>query len=367
MRNEAAFLGKCLDALDGKVDEIVVVDTGSTDNTAAIATSKGARLLHFEWIDDFAAARNCAIEAATGDWILYIDADEVLETPVPLRDSVSEPGHVGFMLKFRPQLGYSPYHEMRLFKADPRIRFEGRMHERVLASIDRVRLADGLRIGHADVAIQHLGYEGDQTRKHGRNLPLLMRAVQDDPDRVYLWWHLGETLSAVGDKQGSIEAFRRAIEIADRTRTARARIEASMAAQSLARLYLDGGDYTKAEAVVEQGLELRPGDPALLLLKGRTLVDLGQMDEALVTVSSLPRKNPQQFFDPDLAYDLRIFAEWPYAMMGLIEFRLGRFQASHDAYRAAAAAAPGVDEYPVKAALAAARAAADLSRRQRRT
>lgn len=361
MRNEAAFLGRCLDALDGKVDEIVVVDTGSTDNTAAIATSKGARLLHFEWVDDFAAARNCAIDAATGDWILYIDADEVLESPVPLRDIVSEPGHVGFMLKFRPQLGYSPYHEMRLFKADPRIRFEGRMHERVLASIDRVKLADGLRIGTADVAIQHLGYEGDQAIKHRRNLPLLMRAVQDDPDRVYLWWHLGETLHATGEKHEAMKALQRAIETADRTGTARARVEASMAAQSLARLHLDGGRWAEAGAVIEQGLGLRPGDPALLLLKGRTLVELGHLEQALAIVSSLSRNNPELFFDPDLAYDLRIFSEWPYAMIGLIEFRLGRFQAAHDAYRAAAAAAPGVAEYPVKAMLAAARAMAGAS------
>lgn len=135
-----------------------------------------------------------------------------------------------------------------------------------------------------------------------------------------------------------------------------------MAAQSLARLHLDGGEYMKAESVIEQGLELRPNDPALLLLKGRTLVDLGQLAQALPTVSSLPRRHPEQFFDPDLAYDLRIFAEWPYALIGLIEFRLGMFQASHDAYKAAAVAAPGVDEYRLKAAVAWARATAGSTR-----
>jgi tetratricopeptide (TPR) repeat protein len=129
-----------------------------------------------------------------------------------------------------------------------------------------------------------------------------------------------------------------------------------MAAQSLARLYLDGGDYKKAESIIEQGLEMRPGDPALLLLKGRTLVDLGRLAEALALLSPLPLANPERFFDPDLAYDLRICSEWPYALIGLIEFRQGRFQAAHDAYRAAAAAAPDVDHYPIKAALAAARA-----------
>jgi tetratricopeptide (TPR) repeat protein len=365
VRNEAAFLGGCLDSLKGKVDEVVVVDTGSTDDTPDIAAAKGARLLRFEWIDDFAAARNHALEAAAGDWILYIDADERLDSPVPLGAIVTPPGHVAFKVKFRPRCGYSAYHEMRLFRADPRIRFEGRIHERVVPSIERVCRADGLLVGETDAAIQHLGYEDDQSRKHARNLPLLTRAVEDDPERVYLWWHLGETLSGVGRKRDAIEALRRAIDIGGKAATPRAPIEGSLAAQSLARLYLDASEAASAAEVIEQGLNMRPGDPALLLLKGRALIDLGRLEEASAHLAPLPREHPERFFDPDMAYDLRIFAEWPYALAGLAAFRLGRFKSAADAYEAASAAAPHEEEYRIKATLAGLQEVGH--RRQRRT
>jgi tetratricopeptide (TPR) repeat protein len=356
VRNEASFLFGCLDSLEGKVDEIVVVDTGSTDGTQEIAASRGVRLLHFPWIDDFAAARNHALDAASGDWILYIDADERLDPPVALSDIVSKPGHAGFMMKFRPKVDYSPYHEMRLFKSDPRIRFEGRIHERVLPSIERVCRSDGLLIGQTDAAIPHLGYEDDQSRKHARNLPLLIRAVEDDPERVYLWWHLGETLGEAGRRREAIEALRRGIDVAGKTATPRARIEASLAAQSLARLHLDAGEAAEAADVVEEGLGLRPEDPALLLLRGRAWIDLGRLEEAFSLLSSLALEHPERFFDPDMAYDLRILSEWPNALAGLAAFRMGRFQTAAESYGRAAAVAPREEQYRVKARLAAARA-----------
>ena len=80
-RNEAGVIGACLDSLSGHVDEIVVVDTGSTDATPDIVAGRGGRVLHFPWADDFSLARNRALEAASGDWILYIDADERLSVP----------------------------------------------------------------------------------------------------------------------------------------------------------------------------------------------------------------------------------------------------------------------------------------------
>ena len=78
VKDEEAMIGRCLEAARGAVDEIVVVDTGSTDRTVEIAESHGARVLHHVWDGDFSAARNASFEAATGDWVMYLDADEVL-------------------------------------------------------------------------------------------------------------------------------------------------------------------------------------------------------------------------------------------------------------------------------------------------
>jgi glycosyltransferase involved in cell wall biosynthesis len=79
VKNEAQNLDRCLASVKPYVDELIVVDTGSTDETIAIAQQYGAKVSHFEWCDDFALARNYACSLASGDWILTLDADEELE------------------------------------------------------------------------------------------------------------------------------------------------------------------------------------------------------------------------------------------------------------------------------------------------
>ena len=78
VKNEEQFLAQCLKSVRGFAAQIVVVDTGSTDRTVEIAREFGAEIYSFAWCDDFAAARNAALEHATGDWILMLDADEEL-------------------------------------------------------------------------------------------------------------------------------------------------------------------------------------------------------------------------------------------------------------------------------------------------
>jgi glycosyltransferase involved in cell wall biosynthesis len=358
VRDEAAVLGGCLESLRGHVDEIVAVDTGSVDETPQIAAAHGARVLHFEWIGDFAAARNFALDAATFDWILYIDADERLEVPTGsrLQDLIAAPGHAGFRLKFRPRVGYSPFDELRIFRSDPRIRFQGRIHEYVVSSLRRVCESDGLRIGLTDAAIQHIGYEDDQSRKHARNLPLLTRAVEDDPDRVYYWWHLGETHAAVGNYEEAKTALRTGIQAARRRNRPLGRVQSILTYHALARLFLNTGEPAKALGALDEGLDIRPGDPALTLLKGRVLVDLERYSDALGVLRKLPLEDPESFFDPDSAYDLRIFGEWAYDLIGLANFRAGQFEDAREAFLAAASRSPDGAHHRARAALAAARA-----------
>src|SRR5436190_22371274 len=78
VKNESKHLANCLESVDGVVDEIIIVDTGSTDNTIEIAEKYGAKVFHYKWHDDFGAARNEALKYASGDWVLVLDADEVL-------------------------------------------------------------------------------------------------------------------------------------------------------------------------------------------------------------------------------------------------------------------------------------------------
>lgn len=357
VRDEAAMIGGCLELLRGHVDEVIVVDTGSVDATREIVTSHGASLLHFAWNGDFSAARNCALDAVNADWVLYIDADERL-VPVDgtsLSEVVAAPGHAAFQMRFRPRIGYSPYEELRLFRSDPRIRFEMRIHERVLPSVLRVCESDSLAIGRTAVGLQHLGYEGDQSHKHVRNLPMLVQAVGEEPDRIYYWWHLGETLAGTGKADEAVTALRTGLETARRTRTPRALLEATLAVQALARLYLDARQPQKAMKVLQEGLAIRPNDPALLLQKARSLIDLGRHSEALPLLSGLLLDNPEEFCDPDIAYDLRIFGEWAYDLIGLAQFRLERFSEASEAFTAAAERSANPAQHRARAAAAAAR------------
>ncbi len=111
VRNEAERLGACLASVRGLVDEMIVLDTGSTDATLAVATAAGARTGRFTWIDDFAAARNASLELCTGDWILILDADERLDPAgaAAIRTALVRPSAEGFLLTIRNYLPSGAY------------------------------------------------------------------------------------------------------------------------------------------------------------------------------------------------------------------------------------------------------------------
>lgn len=187
VKDEAAFLPDCLASIAPVVDEIVVVDTGSGDDSREIARRFGAQVVEAPWTDDFSAARNVSLERATGEWILYIDADERLrqvtrEAAGRLLTSAEE---VAFRILLRPTVGSTAYREFRLWRNDPRIRFEGIIHEKVVPAIGRVAEEEGRAIGSADWLLEHVGYEGDQTPKHHRNLPLLRRELEREPENLF--------------------------------------------------------------------------------------------------------------------------------------------------------------------------------------
>jgi len=195
-KNEEAVLDACLASVRGVVDEIVVVDTGSTDSTVEIAERHGARVAHHPWAGDFAAARNAALDLTDCDWILYIDADERLAAidRADVETLLRAAQETAFRILLKPDSRSTPYREYRLWRHDPRIRFEGVIHEKVVPAIHRVADEDGRAIGIADLLLVHVGYEGDQTRKHRRNLPLLRQQLEVEPDNLFNLHHLARVL-----------------------------------------------------------------------------------------------------------------------------------------------------------------------------
>ncbi|BDU71006.1 glycosyltransferase [Mesoterricola silvestris] len=177
VKDEEAHLGHCLDSVRGLVDEIIVVDTGSTDATAALAAGRGAQVHTFPWTGDFSAARNASLAHATGDWVLVLDADEAVDGRdhaalraacqgadayrVLVRSYLPDGAYTLMDAQARPNPGgYAEGAEwpacgdtraVRLFRRLPGVAFRGRIHESVEASFPGP-------LPDLDTVIHHFGF-----------------------------------------------------------------------------------------------------------------------------------------------------------------------------------------------------------------
>jgi glycosyltransferase involved in cell wall biosynthesis len=356
VRDESAFIEDCLTSLGGLVDEIVVVDTGSTDDTIDKAQRFPVTLHRFEWRNDFSAARNFALDQASGDWILYIDADERLEVPdvAAWRAALADASKAGWRLRFHPRTGWTPYSELRLFRNDPRIRFKGVIHECMQDGVDAVCLGDRLAVGTCNAVLHHVGYEGGQRHKVARNVPLLRGYLAEDPDRAYCWWHLGEMLLFAGDEEGAAEAWRGGIEAARRRATPRPTMDA-MPFYSL--ILLEHSRGAPVEDLLAEATRLFPNHLALRWLYCKHALERGEGERVRADLEQLAAIDPESFSDPRLSYDKRLFSYASRESLALCHFRAGRFRQAAEWYRRAAPTSPDPRACEVRAQLAEAKAA----------
>jgi glycosyltransferase involved in cell wall biosynthesis len=162
VKNEALHLERCLRSVAGVVDELIVVDTGSTDGTLAIAEAGRAKVFSYRWQNDFALARNFSLEQATGEWILHLDADEELEpeTRAQVKSLIGQTGADGIVMTQRSftagsdLVGYSDLRITRLFRNRPEFRYEQAIHEQIRPAIER----HGGRVAPSNLIIWHYGY-----------------------------------------------------------------------------------------------------------------------------------------------------------------------------------------------------------------
>lgn len=190
VRDEEERLEACLASVAEYVDEMIIVDTGSTDNTVQIARQFGARIIHVPWENDFSKARNAGLEQATKQWVLCLDADERL-TPVPsgyLSYLIAQEDVHGYYVRIKSFIGqtsdgeYMTDEACRLFRNDRRIRFARPIHEQVVPSLLAMPGAALLR---SKLTVLHEGYLDPVIagkNKNGRNMAIIQAALHRHPD-----------------------------------------------------------------------------------------------------------------------------------------------------------------------------------------
>ena len=186
VRDGAATIGRCLESVRGAVDEMIVVDTGSTDATREIAVSCGARVVSYPWRDHFAEARNVSLRHSTAEWNLVLDHDEYLAggAAEALRRATQGPLAIGRITRVSvfEQDGQPRLSRDAISRLLPRgAYFEGRVHEQVVSALPR--RATGIEVHH----------DGDlRADKAERNARLLELALAESGDDPYLLYHLAK-------------------------------------------------------------------------------------------------------------------------------------------------------------------------------
>lgn len=288
-RDEEGDLPRCLASVAGVVDDIVLVDTGSTDRTSDIAAAHGARVVRHAWNDDFSTARNAALEHARGRWILVLDADEELDSAEPslLRRVVQAPPWDGARVRIRnlqppgDLFQAQAFRATRLFRNRPMYRYAGIVHEQIAPAI----LHAGGTVGDADLTIIHHGYVRRTAQagvdRTARNLRLLERALALTPDDPYLHYQFGATLKMAGATAQAHRALQRALSAS--VGELHPEVE-ELAHMKLAQLALADGRLAEAVVHARASLAVRSDNVVSLLTLGLALLFSGDAAGAYATL-----------------------------------------------------------------------------------
>jgi len=282
-RDEEQSIGACISSVGGLVREVVVVDTGSADRTAELAAEAGARVFNFPWRDDFAAARNYALDQATGDWILVLDADEILEPvePEELVRLLAVSDVEGYFVKIYSYLGngegVAKDQVVRLFRNKPAYRFEGAIHEQVAGAIKRKNSGGGLAF--SELVIHHFGYldrviQGKNKKR--RNILIIEKALAQHPDDPFLLFSLGTEYCQGGETLKGIEQLEKALSFARGNEGYFRDLLIALGAG-----LLKAGRKDDLTVLLEQALIMLPGDADLHLLKGVSALKGGRGQAAV--------------------------------------------------------------------------------------
>lgn len=303
VKNEEELLPGCLDSIRNWVDEIIIVDTGSTDSTVEIAESYGAKVFHQSWEGNFSKHRNYSLEHATSDWIFIIDADErFVEEDLPqLRRLINDDEYDILSINVFNVYGNNEelttfLPSVRFWRRKVNLRYEGIVH-------NLLRLGEDQPVLRAAVRLKHLGYSLDaekMNKKYIRTKTLLEKQLQENPDNFFALFNYAQLLKgedqnyAIRNIPTIIESASRAVALTDPEKKDERPIHL-MCLDQMAWAHYFKKSYDEALKHCERALEIKPDYLDPLLLRGHIFGRLERWDEAF--------KAYKKYLEAQNAYD----------------------------------------------------------------
>ena len=282
-RDEADNLKCSIQSYRELVDEIIVVDTGSTDNSIHVAEQFGAKVSCLPWKGDFSYSRNASLEKATSDWILWTDADDIITEENCDKIGKIKDGHdldccFSFMIKNSLDgiLG-SVFNQIRMFPRDPRIRFRHKVHEQVLPSIKEI----GYNTHFTDIMVLHTGYSDPDIvkRKQIRNMEILKGQIEDNENNPVTAYLYAGNLFDLDRFEEAISYYEKAMQLSEEQNSRMHIYEGAPVA--LADIYERIKDYDNARIWAEKAHRINPNHPQTNFILGGLAEMEGNVDDAI--------------------------------------------------------------------------------------
>jgi len=327
VRNEAANIAACINSIRAAVDEIIVVDTGSEDATVALAKQAGAQVFGFEWNHDFSAARNESLRHATGDYVLWMDADDRMEERevqklLRLKTMLSREKDCAYYWVVQSESeegGDIFFSQLRLFPNILSARFEWPIHEQLYRNL---KIA-GVNLVKTDVVVRHTGnaFAEDVFRKSERNLDIIDRALAKDPDNPILHFQAARTLA-------NLQRYEEAVERLDRVRNhpdiKHRERQVFLEAGILSGRYLgEIGRTREAEARFRELDAQIPNHPLISFYLGENMVKNEKYDEAVDVLKKTLEAPLEVGFFP---VNLNVLQFQQYYYLGIAYLQTGEYE-----------------------------------------
>lgn len=310
VKNEAGNIAECIASVLPIVNEIIILDTGSSDDTVSIARGLGAKIFYFEWCDDFAAARNEALSKVAADWVLVLDADERIaredhQRILKIIDNDSVDAYLMYARNYLrgtgydkwcaatgqyPEMekGYAGYRDhfvLRLFRNYDHVKWDGRVHEN-LVSVDPDKR---WFVKQTDLLIHHYGKVMDEKQlncKKQKYLVITQKKSEEHPNDAKAQFELGVQFHELGMWKECLKPFHNAFALSE---------ECKEALYFIGNTFHKLGDLEKAEEMLEKFLTLEPTHCDAIVTLSCVKNEKGESDSALMLLDKAITINADMF------------------------------------------------------------------------